>query len=108
MNAETKAAFDALTARLVRMEHKLDSVQLSSANLHIGGIIMSQEMDTLVAAVEANTTVDQSVLTFLQGLAAQIQDAAGDRGKSLQLAQSLTTSANAVSAALLANTPTQP
>lgn len=108
MDAEIKAAFDALAARLVRMEHKLDSAQLSLANLHIGEIIMSQEMDTLVAAVEVNTTVDQSVLTFLQGLAAQITDAAGDRAKSLQLAQSLTSSANAVSAALLANTPTQP
>lgn len=105
MDIETQAAFAAINDRLARMEHKLDSVQLSSANIIVGGIIMSQEMDQLVAAVEADVTVDQSVLTFLQGIAAQIADAAGDRARSLALAQTVTASTDAVRAALIANTP---
>jgi hypothetical protein len=108
MDADIKAFFDDIRSRLVRMEIKQDRAHLLLENLTIGEIIMSQEMDSLVSAVEQNTTVDQSVLTFLQGLAAQIQDAAGDRAKSVQLAATVRASADAVAAALIANTPTTP
>ena len=108
MDADTRNAFKDLHDRMVRLEIKIDRAHLLLENLTIGEIIMSQEMDTLVSAVEQNTTVDQSVLTFLQGLAAQIQDAAGDRAKSVQLAATVRASADAVAAALVANTPTQP
>lgn len=101
MDAQTKAAF-------ARLEKKLDRALLVLAQLTIGEIIMSQEMDALVAAVDVNTTVDQSVLTFLNGLAAQIADAAGDRAKSVTLAATVRASADAVAAALLANTPQAP
>jgi flagellar hook assembly protein FlgD len=94
-----------MTTQLDRLERKIDQlIALATANL-IGDQIMSQEMDQLVAAVEVNTTVDQSVLTFLQGVAQQITDAAGDRTKSLALAATVRASTDAVSAALLANTP---
>jgi len=101
MDAQTKAAF-------ARLDKKLDRALLVLAQLFIGEIIMSQEMDALVAAVEVNTTVDQSVLTFLQGVSQQITDAAGDRAKSLALAATVKASTDAVTAALLANTPSAP
>ena len=66
----------------------------------------SPEFDDLTAAVTENTTVDESVVTFINGLAAQIVTAAGDRAGSLALAQKLRDSAAAVSAAITANTPT--
>jgi hypothetical protein len=91
---------------LVRMELRQQQHTALLNALNIGEQIMSQEMDQLVAAVAVNTTVDQSVLTFLAGIAQQITDAAGDRAKSLQLAATVKASTDAVTAALLANTPT--
>jgi len=95
-------------AILTRMElrQRQHTAQLNVLNL--GEQIMSAEMDQLVAAVETNTTVDQSVLTFLSGIAQQITDAAGDRAKSLALAATIKASTDAVTAALIANTPTPP
>lgn len=101
--------------QLDRIEDLLKTVKLQNQqqiglllSLFAGGRIMSQEMDALVAAVEANTTVDQSVITYLQGIAQQVQDAAGDRARSLTLAATIKSSTDAVTAALLANTPTAP
>lgn len=92
-------------AKLVTMELRQRQQTALLTSIIIGEQIMSQEMDQLVAAVTTNTTVDQSVLTFLQGVAQQITDAAGDRAKSLQLAATVKASTDAVTAALLANTP---
>jgi hypothetical protein len=97
-----------IKAILVRMELRQRQHTALLNFLRIGEQIMSQEMDQLVSAVETNTTVDQSVLTFLQGVAQQITDAAGDRAKSLQLAATVKASTDAVTAALLANTPAAP
>jgi hypothetical protein len=97
-----------IKAILVRMELRQRQHTALLNFLRIGEEIMSQEMDQLVSAVETNTTVDQSVLTFLQGVAQQISDAAGDRAKSLQLAATVKASTDAVTAALLANTPAAP
>jgi hypothetical protein len=97
-----------IKAILVRMELRQRQHTALLNYLRIGEQIMSQEMDQLVSAVETNTTVDQSVLTFLQGVAQQITDAAGDRAKSLQLAATVKASTDAVTAALLANTPAAP
>jgi hypothetical protein len=97
-----------IKAILVRMELRQKQHTALLNFLRIGEEIMSQEMDQLVSAVETNTTVDQSVLTFLQGVAQQITDAAGDRAKSLQLAATVKASTDAVTAALLANTPAAP
>src|SRR5678816_3932455 len=95
-------------AKLAIIDLRLQQNTAQLDILRIGEQIMSQEMDQLVAAVEVNTTVDQSVLTFLQGVAQQITDAAGDRAKSLALAATVKASTDAVSAALLANTPSAP
>ncbi len=66
---------------------------------------MSQEMDTLQAAVTASDTVQDSVIALLNGLGPQIADAAGDRAKSLALADDVTARAASMAAAVAANTP---
>ena len=58
---------------------------------------MSTELDALTAQVAANTSVEQSAVTL-------IQDAAGDRTKATTLAAQLKTSADALAAAITANT----
>ena len=69
---------------------------------------MSQEVDALAAQVAANTTVEQSAIVLIQGIAAQLADVAGDKQKALALSAQLNASAAALSAAITANTPAAP
>ncbi len=65
-------------------------------------------LDALQAQVEAQTTVEQSAVTLIQGLAAQIAAAGTDPAKLAALTQQLKTSADALAAAVSANTPAAP
>lgn len=65
---------------------------------------MSAEMDQLVAEVTASEAVEDAAIAAFQGLAEQIADAAGDRAKSLQLAAEVKAKAEALAAAIPANT----
>lgn len=69
---------------------------------------MTKELDELQAAVEENTTVDQSIMTLVDGLAAQILALKDDPAKLAALAASLKASSAAVVAKVLANTPEAP
>lgn len=100
---EQALAAHAVILRRLDLQNQQHTALLNALN--IGEQLMSAEMDQLVAAVEVNTTVDQSVLTYITGIAQQITDAAGDRTKSLALAATIKASTDAVTAALTANTP---
>lgn len=65
---------------------------------------MSNEMDALKAAVEAEDTVIASAITAFAGLAAQIAAAAGDKAASLALADDVTKQSAALAAAIPQNT----
>ena len=111
--AETQ--LDRIEAMLVAIQHRIDRAVLEDrkqdamlATLITQGEIMSQEMDSLAAQVEQTLTVEQSAIVLIQGIAAQLQDAAGDKTKSLELAAKLKTSADALAAAVTANTPAAP
>lgn len=69
---------------------------------------MAKELDDLTAEVERNTTVEGSVLTLIQGFAAQLAAAGTDPKKLAALATTLKTSNDALAAAVLANTPAAP
>lgn len=66
----------------------------------------STEMKDLEAAVTAGRTVIDSAVTAFQGLAAQIEAAAGDRAASLALAAEVRDQAADLAAAIPAGTPT--
>lgn len=66
---------------------------------------MSAAVDALVASVTKLKSVDESVIAFIQGLAAQIAAVAGDQAATLQLSQDVSDQADALSAAITANTP---
>lgn len=66
---------------------------------------MSVEMDQLKVDVAAETTVAGSVIAYIQGLAPQIADAAGDRAASKALSIEVKNTAAAMAAAILQNTP---
>jgi len=65
-------------------------------------------LDDLTAQVAANTTVEASAVTLIQGLAAQLAAAGTDPAKLASLQASLKTSADSLAAAITANTPAAP
>lgn len=68
---------------------------------------MGQELDDLTAAVEKDTTVDQSAITLLQGLKAKL-DAAGTDPTALKaLSTQLGNNAQQLADAISANTPSE-
>lgn len=66
---------------------------------------MSVELDALTVQVAANTTVEESAVTLLNGLAAQIQALKNDPVALQALATSLKGSGDDLAAAITANTP---
>lgn len=95
------------TEGLEEINQKLDDILLDLQDIKQKEIIMSVQMDTLTAAVTKNTGLDESIIALLQGLAAQITDAAGDKAKALALADELNAKSDALAAAITANTPTE-
>jgi hypothetical protein len=69
---------------------------------------MSKELDDLMAQVASNESIEQSAITLIQGIAAQLEAAGTDPAKLAGLSASLKTSADALSAAVIANTPAVP
>jgi hypothetical protein len=63
------------------------------------------ELDDLTAQVAANTTVSQSALTLINGIAARITAAGTDPAKLAALTASLKSDDDALAAAVTANTP---
>lgn len=61
---------------------------------------MSAEMDALKQAVTDEDTVIASAITFINGLATQIADAAGDRAASLALAADVKAQASSLATAI--------
>lgn len=70
--------------------------------------ILMDELATLTASVARNGDVEASAITLLQGLSAQITANAGNPAKLAELAASLTTQADSLAAAVVANTPAAP
>jgi hypothetical protein len=93
---------------LENVNHKLDSILLLLQESKRRDIAMSAQMDELVAAVNENTSLDDSIIVFLNGLADQIADAAGDKERATALAAEVREKTAAVAAALAANTPAEP
>lgn len=75
---------------------------------HVEVVKMSQQMDALVAEVGELTSIIDSAVALIQGISAQVADAAGDHEKSLALAAELDAKGNALAAAVAANTPPAP
>ena len=65
----------------------------------------SPEFDALAAQAKANTDAEAAAVTLLNDLAGRITAAAGDKAASLQLATDLKASADALGAAIVADTP---
>jgi len=69
---------------------------------------MSAQLDNLKVKVAANTTVIQSAITFINGLAQALRDARDDPAAIDALATELETRDQELSGALVTNTPAAP
>jgi hypothetical protein len=75
--------------------------------LEKGVLKMSASLDTLTAQVKANTDVEASAVQLLVGLSAEIASLKNDPVAIQSLSDQLKTSADALGAALVANTPAE-
>ena len=87
---------------------KLDAVLALLNQVILKEIQMAGELDALTAEVTRNTEVDQSAITLLNGLAAQIEALKTDPVKLQALADNLRGSSDALASAVVANTPAAP
>jgi hypothetical protein len=72
------------------------------------GLLMTTQFEALQAEVARNTSVDQSAIVLLTGLARQIEALKGDPVELQVLADSLKASSDALAAAVAANTVAAP
>lgn len=112
-HAEHKEALvaDTTIQRLIRMEAKMDVILAQLSLVSVQEDVMSVELDALTAQVAAQTTVEKSAITLLNGLSKQIADLAAAGGTPAQftaLAATLKTSADDLGTAIVANTPATP
>jgi altronate dehydratase len=84
---------------------KLDLILTSLTAVVKQENIMSNELDALTTQVAANTSVEESAVTLLNGLSAQITALKNDPVALQALATSLKTSGNDLANAITANTP---
>jgi chromosome segregation ATPase len=91
---ETDAKLDTILAKLFQIQQKEDA--------------MSTQLDVLQAQVEKNTTIEESAVVLINGLAAQITALKNDPAALQALADSLNASSTDLSNAIQANTPAPP
>lgn len=94
------------------IHHKLDRIlemlsQLTWLLAKESALTMAA-LDDLTAQVKANTDVEASAITLIQGLADALKAAGTDPTKLAALQQQLLTSQTALAAAITANTPAGP
>lgn len=77
-------------------------------NIQRKEVKVTMTLDELQAQVKANTDVESSAITLINGLAAQITANANDPVKVQAMADQLKASATALSQAITANTPAAP
>jgi len=103
---------DDVMATLKTMGATLNRIELRQTQhgqilgaLLTGEQLMSAQLDTLTAQVTEVETVEQSAITLIQGLAAQIAAIKDDPAAIQALADRLKASSTALAAAITANTP---
>jgi len=74
-------------------------------HLILQGVVTMSALDDLAAEVQANSDAEDSAIALIKGLADQIAANAGDQTKIAALAATLKSKAEALGAAVVANTP---
>lgn len=94
-----------LDIRIPELDAKLDAILLTLRALTQREVLMSQQLDDLTAQVRANSTVLQSAITLINGIADRIKAAGTDPVALQALTDELAAKDADLSAAVVANTP---
>jgi hypothetical protein len=87
---------------------ELADIKAALAIITSQGLSIMTDLTNITTAVANETTVDQSAITLLNSLSAQIASLKNDPVALQALADSLTTNSTALAAAVAANTPAAP
>lgn len=89
------------------VDDKLDLIIAMLTHLIKDSVMTAQSTEALRAAVERNTSVDQSIIMVIQGLAQKVADLGIEKEdpEVQQLADQIMASANSLAAAAVASTP---
>jgi hypothetical protein len=93
------------------MRKKLDAIVAGINTLLQWRTTMSAAMDALIVQVTKNSEVEASAILLIQGIAQQLKDAIANGADPIKLAElttQLDNSAQALAAAVAANTPVAP
>lgn len=93
---------------LLRIDSRLKTVISLLSQIKKGEEHMTVELDALKAQVAHNTDVELSAVVLIKGLADQIAASHDDPAALVELTSKLHDSAEALAAALVANTPAAP
>lgn len=86
-------------------DQKLDRILARLNLIQAQESTIMQELDTLTTQVKANTDAESAALVLINGIAARVAAAATDPAALTALTAELNTSAAALAAAVVANTP---
>lgn len=92
----------------LRILASLRRIETQLARIYLKECEMTPSLAHLTAAITTNTTVDQSVLTLLSGMAQQIRDNIDDQAALEALAGQLDAQNIALAKAVTDNTPAAP
>jgi len=102
----TPTQLDRIEAEQRAQGLKLDAILALVTAQTLKGTTMSQQLDNLTAQVQATTDTEQSAITLITGLADEIRRLRDDPAALDALHDRLKASADALAAAIVANTPT--
>ena len=102
---DDESALQRIENTVTRLEGIVSQVLTGLQAVQLKESQMSNELTALTAQVAENTTVEQSAITLLAGLSAQIAALKDDPAAIQALADSLKASGDALAAAIVANTP---
>lgn len=97
-----------VAAKLDSIERKLDAVAATTNQTRVETMGYKEEFANLEAQVTETVQLEQSAISLFTVLSQKIADAAGDPAAVVALATQLKTSAVALAAAIVANTPAAP
>lgn len=89
-------------------KQQLNRIEAMLVRLTTTGATIIMTIQDLKTQVEKNTAIEESAVTLIQGLAAQIKAAQNDPAAIQALADELTKSAADLAGAITANTPAAP
>jgi dsDNA-specific endonuclease/ATPase MutS2 len=107
-SSEELKRLERVMGQIDRIESYVKGNSIKLDAIYTKETVMSQQVDNIVAAVEAEKTVVDSAIVLLDQISAQIRDAQGDPDKLAAIAAGIDAQKQALAEAVVRNTPGAP